>query len=229
MKSLTKSEATEYKKLDEIIRTGAKTFMEVGSALVAMHEDKLYRDDFGTFEAYCKSRGIQRRQAYKLMTSVQMSFELKNEPSARSLAGSSLQTLAQIPADKRKDVLRTAAKRSGGAPTQQAIIDAQAEVLPQPLCKVCEVTFSNPIIEEQVEILRSETAIAAAELMAPPCPQEKLPKMTPLRFLDELLTLESRIPADTAQPERCKYGVHANALAERLMNPVKKTTSAYTR
>jgi hypothetical protein len=36
---------------------GIKTFIEVGSALLEIRDDRLYRESYGTFDDYCRVRG----------------------------------------------------------------------------------------------------------------------------------------------------------------------------
>jgi hypothetical protein len=53
---------------EQTIERGLKTFVEVGTALAAIRDERLYRDGYETFEAYCKGRwGWERRHAYRLM------------------------------------------------------------------------------------------------------------------------------------------------------------------
>lgn len=50
------------------IANGLYTFVEVGNALAAIRDAKLYRDEFKTFEDYCREKwGIQRAYAYRLI------------------------------------------------------------------------------------------------------------------------------------------------------------------
>ena len=45
---------------------------QVGNALLAIRDKRLYRQDFGTFEEYCQERwGMERRHAYRLMDAAQ--------------------------------------------------------------------------------------------------------------------------------------------------------------
>jgi len=253
-KALSKPEAQKFTKLDGIIKSGAKTFMEVGNALVDVHKGKLYREKFKTFEAYCASRGIKRRSAYQLMTAVQVSLSLENVQHAAQSSVRTLNKLATVPPKKQKEVFEKAAAKAGGPPTEGEIIEAKAEVIPpdapieEPAPEIHPEPPDEPTpAESQVEVATEADAKAAIanrngmhawplkDDVAKPFPSltnktksgDEKP-LTPVRFLDELLSLEKRIPADLPQKEREKYGIHANALASRLMNPLKKNTSAYT-
>lgn len=91
---LTVTESTEYEQQEAIIHHGFKTFVEVGSALMAIRDKRLYRQDFGTFEDYCQERwGIGRGPANYLIAGsmaagnlVSMETKPTNERQVRPLA-----------------------------------------------------------------------------------------------------------------------------------------------
>ena len=234
IKPLSKTEGKEFAKLDAVIKTGAKTFMEVGMALVTMHKGKLYRAEFQTFEAYCETRGIKRGQAYNLMSAVQMTLELPNVPHVEQTSVRALRKLATVKPEKRAEVFNAAARKAGGPPKESQIVEAKAEVVPSDepinLNEPCE-TLPEPPDELETasagELPEPLTALPVVYEIISPLP--KTTPLTPLKFLDELLSLEKRIPTGLTQKERECYGIHANALAGRLMNPAQKTFSAYTR
>jgi N6-adenosine-specific RNA methylase IME4 len=65
---ITLDERSRLYQCEEIIEHGLNTFVDVGNALLEIRDSKLYRQDFTTFEDYCKERwGIERRRAYQLM------------------------------------------------------------------------------------------------------------------------------------------------------------------
>ena len=50
---------------EAIIERGLKTFVELGNALLAIRDGKLYKDGYSTFEEYCEGRWqLKERQAY---------------------------------------------------------------------------------------------------------------------------------------------------------------------
>ncbi len=65
---ITLDERSRLYQCEEVIERGLNTFVDVGNALLEIRDSKLYRQDFTTFEDYCKERwGIERRRAYQLM------------------------------------------------------------------------------------------------------------------------------------------------------------------
>jgi hypothetical protein len=54
--------------LEAVVSWGVETFIEVGLALAEIRESKLYREDHGTFESYCRERwGFTDRRARQLI------------------------------------------------------------------------------------------------------------------------------------------------------------------
>lgn len=69
---LVEVESAELLLHEKTIEQGLKTFVDVGNALLAIRDKRLYRQDFGTFEDYCQERwGMERRHAYRLMDAAQ--------------------------------------------------------------------------------------------------------------------------------------------------------------
>lgn len=112
---------SRYEILRDQIRSWWDDRFKVGAALLEIRDQRLYRDHYETFEAFCETEyGFQRAHAYRLIAfaevkaSVQMSpigDKLKNEGQARALA--------PVPAAQRVDVLTRTAER--GPVTAKAI------------------------------------------------------------------------------------------------------------
>ena len=90
-------ESKSLSSLEQVIERGQKTFLEVGKALLAIQEQKLYRQDYKTFAEYCNDRGgFDKRHAYRLIDSAKVVENVtnwsqtidtpKNESQARPLA-----------------------------------------------------------------------------------------------------------------------------------------------
>ncbi len=86
---------TRLQTSEQIIESGLKTFVEVGNALMSIRDDRLYREQYPTFEAYCRerwrftdARANQMIDAANITTMV-VSAELQaplNERQARELS-----------------------------------------------------------------------------------------------------------------------------------------------
>jgi hypothetical protein len=128
---LSRTEAIALSDCEERIERGMKTFIEVGMALAAIQQNRLYRAQCDTFEEYCAvrwnftgRRGRQLIQAAEIGTAV----PIENEAQARELA--------KVPEEQRAEVLAEAAGRGRkGKPTAEKIrevVEERAEPKPEP-------------------------------------------------------------------------------------------------
>jgi|GEM_PF-910822 len=68
---LPDAEAAELSQHEAVIERGLKTFYEVGAALTAIREKRLYRATHNSFEDYCQERWqLTQRRAYQMMDAV---------------------------------------------------------------------------------------------------------------------------------------------------------------
>lgn len=88
---LTTTEQTELAENESVIERGLKTFHEVGNALIAIRDKRLYRQTFKTFEDYCQQKwGLGERRAYQFIDAAKVLENLKSEP------------MVQLPASERQ-------------------------------------------------------------------------------------------------------------------------------
>ena len=92
--ALTPGERRHLQALEKRIERGLQTFKEVGTALQEVRDSRLYREDFPSFEAYCRDRwALERQRAYQLIGAVEVVEALpagtrdlvRNEATAREL------------------------------------------------------------------------------------------------------------------------------------------------
>ncbi|MFA5445552.1 MAG: hypothetical protein WC262_11340, partial [Bacteroidales bacterium] len=105
---ITLDERSRLYQLEETIRQGLNTFVDVGNALLEIRDKRLYRQDYSTFEDYCREQwGFSKNYANKLIASTEAVLNLgtivpilpKTESQARPLT--SLEPEEQIEAWKR--------------------------------------------------------------------------------------------------------------------------------
>ncbi len=94
-KELNPRETAQLESYEAAIKAGLQTFYEVGNALLAIRDARLYRRDFGTFEDYCRNRwGMGASRARQLIGAADVAANiegvttvtLSNEAQARALA-----------------------------------------------------------------------------------------------------------------------------------------------
>lgn len=101
---LSKTESGELTKLESIIETGLKTFVEVGSALLKIRDSRLYRATYRTFEDYCRERwGISKTHANRLIGSVSV-MENLTPIGAIPVTESQIRTLTSFLPDQQRNV-----------------------------------------------------------------------------------------------------------------------------
>lgn len=67
---ITKADAKRLIDCEAAVERGMKSFVESGNALTAIRDEKLYREKYKTFEAYCEGRwGFEKRYANRLIES----------------------------------------------------------------------------------------------------------------------------------------------------------------
>ena len=74
-------ERNELERCEVVIKQGLKTFVEVGQALMLIRDKRLYRAEFGTFEAYCNDKWqLSKMHVYRLVHSSQVVENIKSNP-----------------------------------------------------------------------------------------------------------------------------------------------------
>jgi hypothetical protein len=73
MRPLTLYELDVRHRLESVIENGLATFEATGRALLEIRDCKLYRDDYRTFEAYCRKRwGFSKSRGNQLIAGVKV-------------------------------------------------------------------------------------------------------------------------------------------------------------
>jgi hypothetical protein len=118
---------------EAVIERGRAVFVEVGEALMTVRDNRLYREQYDTFEVYCQERwGMTHRHADRLIESAEvfgglgpMGPKPTNERQARELAA-----LKGDP-DVMAEAWRAAGERTEGRPTAAVVREEVAKRRPQ--------------------------------------------------------------------------------------------------
>lgn len=77
MNQLTIYEQSELERHEAVIQRGLNAFVEVGNALAAIRDSRLYRDTHGTFEEYCREKwGVSRVHAFRVIEAASVAENL---------------------------------------------------------------------------------------------------------------------------------------------------------
>ena len=156
MNDLLPIELDELQRCESVIETGFQTFVEVGSALLKIRDDRLYRSSHGTFENYCSERWeLSRPRAYQLIEAAKVVGNLStivDKPSLESQA----RPLATLPAEKQPIAWKAAVESApNGKPTARQVAVAVTAI------KEAEPDYGQYLEPEDEDEL--ETAQTAAE------------------------------------------------------------------
>lgn len=127
---LTSAERHDLETYEASIERGMLTFLEVGSALMAIRDRRLYRVTYASFEAYCRERwGWSRQRASQLIVAQTVAAELKQSTIVDTLPTRETQVrpLTALPAEDRPAAWQQASSESpNGKPTAakvQEVVD----------------------------------------------------------------------------------------------------------
>jgi hypothetical protein len=128
--ALTFIEKEELKEFEKRIESGLKTFREVGTALLAIRDGRMYRAEYGTFEDYCRERwGFEKRYAYRLMDAAAISENVSHgtqiEPPSNERQA---RPLAALPPEKQPEAWQAATSKAESEGRKVTAKDVQEEV-----------------------------------------------------------------------------------------------------
>lgn len=83
---LNDDEAGQLQEHEQTIQEGLHTFVQVGAALSAIRDAKLYRAEFGTFELYCRERwGWSQQHVTRICRSAEVASNITKSETMVSL------------------------------------------------------------------------------------------------------------------------------------------------
>jgi hypothetical protein len=149
--SLTSVEAATLASFEAVIKQGLDSFVEVGNALAAIRDSRLYRDEFATFEEYCREKwSFSKQYAHRLMNASEIVQSLpESSPGATPTSEKQVRHLAQVPKEERaavwQEAVDTAPKDSSGKPklTAAHVEATVAKALDKPAPHVANNSGNN--------------------------------------------------------------------------------------
>lgn len=114
--------------LEHVIERGLATFVEVGEALLAIRDERLYRETHATFEDYCRDRwGMTAPRAYQLMDAAKVvglvSTTVETEVPSERVARELVPVMREDP-EAVALVMSEAQDRAGDVPVTAAAVRA---------------------------------------------------------------------------------------------------------
>lgn len=114
------------------IERGLDTFVEVGRALLTIRDERLYRAEFGTFEAYCEQRWqFTHGRARHLIAAAEVTAVIQDQSDTAVSLSSERVARELAPLRSEPDTLRQvwteAVERSNGNPTAAVVREVRDE------------------------------------------------------------------------------------------------------
>jgi hypothetical protein len=159
--ALTKNELLTLEAAEEVIEKHQKTFLQVGSALMAIRDGRLYRQDYKTFEEYVSARwNWKKSRAYQLIEAASVAENVHNcgQKLPKLTAESHAREVAKAPAEKQSKVVEIAtekARSEGRKPIATDFKNAVEEI---------EYEDDDAEIEMPVQMTTAELAVANSEI-----------------------------------------------------------------
>jgi hypothetical protein len=142
--------------LEKIIEKGMAHFVEVGTALLIIQKEKLYKLIFQTFEEYCKERwDLKRQRAYELIGAAQISQNLSeiydNLPKKESHAAA----LASLEPEQQKEAWKkTIETAPEGRVTARHVEKVVQEMTPETKTEIVSDLDEEPEEIEDTPVLK---------------------------------------------------------------------------
>jgi hypothetical protein len=129
MRELSPTEDEKLECYESTITRGLETFVEVGSALLAIRDEGLYQKSHNTFEDYCRERwNLKRQRAYELMEAAQVVGNL-SEISDKPTRESHVAPLASLSPDLQREAWQLAVETApNGKVTAKHVEDVAAKL-----------------------------------------------------------------------------------------------------
>jgi len=128
--ALIGSEVKAFTRCENIIEKGVKTFIEVGKALLEIKDGRYYRDNYETFQDYCKERwGFDRQRAFQLINASKSAENVKHVLQNESTPINARQAaeLAKLPDEVQAGAWKEVIERTDGKPTAAAVQEVVEE------------------------------------------------------------------------------------------------------
>jgi len=115
--------------LEATIANGMETFMDVGNALRAIRDDRLYRDGYKSFEEYVKERwGWGKAHAYRMIQAAEVDENLSPIGDAKPKNEAQLREVAKAPVEHQAAVVEAAAAKAAEENREPTAKDYKAAV-----------------------------------------------------------------------------------------------------
>jgi hypothetical protein len=117
--------------LEAIVQRGLEASLEAGAALMAIRDERLYRDTHETFDAYCRARwNMSRQHAYRLIAGAETSNHLSPRGDIKPTSEYQVRPIAGLTPKLQNQIFRRAVEEAEGKnPTARQVEEAKQTIL----------------------------------------------------------------------------------------------------
>ena len=139
VEAMTGNDVARKDRLIVVVKEGLATFVEVGLALAELRDNRLYRDDYPSFDEFVESEfGIKRARAYQLIKAAGVQERLsttvdtsKNGETVLPVNERQARELAKLPEEKQAKAWEKAVKAADGEqPTAEQVSEVVEKMQP---------------------------------------------------------------------------------------------------
>lgn len=131
LEPISLTESKQLQQLEIIIEQNRIAFVQVAEALQHIRDNRLYRAEFKTFQAYCRDKwNFTRQYVNQIIAGAEAVRTLPQDLETMVSNQRSARELARVPTEHRAEVVQKAAE--GGKVTAASIKAAAAPVMPTP-------------------------------------------------------------------------------------------------
>jgi hypothetical protein len=212
----------ERKRYDELKSSALVHWAIVGEALTEIRDNRLYREEHPTFEAFCSDvLGFSRQHAYRLIAGAAVAGILSPMGDKEDLTERTVRPLAGLPAEQAREVYKATVDRVGPAPRAR---DIEATLKPAPVERTLPAVFGSASMTHH-----DDDPAATADALTPAEEEADQLGEAGQRLADAFAILEPMVPKAAlrapAPPPASVSDIHASLerAGERLADAFEQT------
>jgi len=157
-RKLSPQERATLRHCENAVYKGLKTFYEVGDALKTIRNQRLYREHFASFRAYCRARwGFEAARARQFIAAADVFKDVADVSDVQPTNEAQMRSLSHLDTEHRQQVWRLATAKTA-QPTEALIKETIREVVPQELEERNIAATDTAVLVEQM-VVNAETML----------------------------------------------------------------------
>src|SRR5229473_4394024 len=157
-RKLSPQERATLRHCENAVTKGLKTFYEVGDALKTIRNQRLYRETFASFRAYCRARwGFEAARARQFIAAADVFKDVAEVSDVQPANEAQMRSLSHLDTEHRQQVWKLATERAA-QPTEALIKETIREVVPQEAEARSVAVADTAVLVEQM-VVSAETML----------------------------------------------------------------------